>query len=85
LQGIHSAENIPSYLTTPQAADRVGVAVASLYRVIRQGLIEPPARFGSRFVWTEADVERFIRDRDRLFVGSGNGHRRAAGKGVGNG
>ena len=45
-------------ITTGRIARLVGAEAWMIHSAIRRGRLEPPAKHGPLFLWTEADVER---------------------------
>jgi excisionase family DNA binding protein len=51
-----------NYLTTKDAADRLGIKPRSVVQLIRRGLL-PAVKFGRDYGLLPADVERYLTER----------------------
>ena len=49
---------MPQFLTSAEAAIQLGVPYWYLSQLLRERVIPEPARHGTRFLWTVADLDR---------------------------
>ena len=52
-----------SLLSIPDVCQRVGLSPSMIYRLVSQGQFPRPAKFGTRSLWIESEINAWIADR----------------------
>ncbi|SDQ43588.1 AlpA family phage regulatory protein [Pseudoxanthomonas sp. CF125] len=55
-----------SFLTMQGVRGRVGLCPSMIYRLVNQGQFPKPAKFGTRSLWIESEVDAWIAERIKL-------------------
>lgn len=56
-------ENLPRLLTTGEVLQALRIGRTSLYQLISDGELPRPIKLGSKSLWLESDIDKYLHDR----------------------
>jgi len=56
-------ENLPRLLTTGEVLQALRIGRTSLYQLVIDGELPKPIKLGSKSLWLESDVTKYLHDR----------------------